>query len=95
MALADLTLSQEIKPDVDTAMALADTYSGMHEAEKALQSYDTAISLAPKDARAYLGRGDIYADRGDFGSAIKDHTRAMSLSPKWSIPCNTAVSRTL
>jgi tetratricopeptide (TPR) repeat protein len=41
------------------------------------------LRLYPKDERAYFHRGTAYAKKGDYGRAIKNYTKALSLDPIW------------
>lgn len=45
-------------------------------------TYDKAIELNPKDAKAYYSRGDAYTDKGDYDKAIKDYDKAIELNPE-------------
>jgi len=47
----------------------------------AVADYTTAISLDPKFARAYEGRGEVYELKGDLDRAILDYDQAIRLDP--------------
>jgi Flp pilus assembly protein TadD len=44
--------------------------------EKAIQNYNQAIELNPKDADAFIDRGVAYADLKQFEKAIQDYNQA-------------------
>lgn len=48
----------------------------------ALDDFNKAIQLDPKDAAAYAGRGKVFLRQKDFQSAIGDFNEALQLSPK-------------
>jgi tetratricopeptide (TPR) repeat protein len=59
----------------------------------ALAYYTEAISLTPHNPVAYASRGAIYAERGDFASAITDYDVAIELRPDQPIAyANRAVA---
>lgn len=45
-------------------------YSG--EPEQALDDYSTALKLDPNEILARMGRGQVYAECGEYGRAIDD-----------------------
>jgi tetratricopeptide (TPR) repeat protein len=47
--------------------------------EKAVADASTAIRLQPKNAEAFILRGDGYHSKGDYLSAASDYRRALSL----------------
>ena len=47
----------------------------------AIQDYDNAIKLDPKNAKAFANRGFAYSSKKDFKSAIDDFTEAIKLDP--------------
>jgi tetratricopeptide (TPR) repeat protein len=49
--------------------------------DSALRDATNAIRCDPKEARNYLGRGMIYAARGEFEKAYADYTTAIQLQP--------------
>ncbi len=57
------------------------------EYDRALADANKSMELAPGDAVALRGRGDIYVARGkkaqgDFDAAIADYTEAIRLDPR-------------
>ena len=56
------------------------TSKGDHD--RAIQDYDQAIQLDPKNAASYLKRGDAYESKGDHDRAIQDYDQAIQLDPK-------------
>lgn len=53
----------------------------INQPEKALENYNTVISLAPNMARPYISRGKIYFDRGEFDKSIADYSKSIELEP--------------
>ena len=61
------------------------TYDILGEHRRAIEDYDTAISLDPSDAIAYTSRGLAYTNLGEFRRAIEDYDTAISLDPNDTI----------
>jgi Tfp pilus assembly protein PilF len=59
--------------------ALAHVAQG--DKQHALEDYNTAVKLAPKNAQPYYYRGVFYAQT-DFEAALKDFDTALSIDPK-------------
>src|SRR4051812_14047550 len=55
---------------------------GRDDAAMDPHAYDEAIRLHPKDARAYLDRGDAWSSKGDQDRAIADFDEAIRLEPR-------------
>ena len=53
---------------------LGDTVSAYNDA-------NTAVRLTPKDARRYVGRGDLLYASGNYEAAMKDYRKALDLNP--------------
>jgi Tfp pilus assembly protein PilF len=47
-----------------------------------LQRWSAAVDKDPKDATAYLHRGDAYMTNQDYEHAIEDYTKAIKLNPE-------------
>ena len=58
-------------------------YSAVHDYDRAIADYTTAIELKPDYAEAYNDRGFAYYLKGDFDRAIADYTRAIELRPNY------------
>jgi tetratricopeptide (TPR) repeat protein len=50
--------------------------------ESALQDFNEAIRIDPKNAQAWTNRGEAYQRKKDYQKAISDHTEAIRLDPK-------------
>ncbi len=50
--------------------------------EMALNDFDEAIRIDPKNATTYTSRGNLYGDKGDNDKAIADYNAALKLDPK-------------
>jgi tetratricopeptide (TPR) repeat protein len=57
-------------------------YAKLKQFEKAIQDYDQAIELNPKDFNAFNNRGPAYAKLKQFEKAIQDYNQAIELNPK-------------
>lgn len=57
-------------------------YERLAEPEKALDDYNTAISLDPKLASAYCNRASYYQSVGRHDDSIADCTRAIEEEPQ-------------
>ncbi len=57
------------------------TYGEKGELEKAIDDFNAAISLDPKNALAYRNRGNVFNIKGDSKKAIEDLTKAIDLNP--------------
>jgi hypothetical protein len=58
-------------------------FSGVHDYDRAIADYSTAIQLKPDYAEAYNDRGFAYYLKGDAERAIADYTRAIALRPNY------------
>ena len=54
-------------------------FSGVHQYDRAIADYTTAIQLKPDYAEAYNDRGFAYYLTGDAERAIADYTRAIEI----------------
>lgn len=50
--------------------------------DEVIDKLSEAIRARPGDAKAYMDRGDAWADRGEFAKAIADYTEVIRLDPK-------------
>jgi tetratricopeptide (TPR) repeat protein len=49
--------------------------------DMAIEAFTSAIALDPNYAHAYIGRGNAYADKGQYDRAIEDFNKAIALNP--------------
>lgn len=54
------------------------------KAREAIQHFDQAIRLNPRDAEAYTNRGIAWRAKGDPSGAIADLDKAIKLDPKYA-----------
>jgi tetratricopeptide (TPR) repeat protein len=64
-------------------------FSGVHQYDRAIADYTTAIQLKPDYAEAYNDRGFAYYLKGDTERAIADYTRAIELRPTYAKAYNS------
>jgi len=58
-------------------------FAGVHQYDRAIADYTTAIQLKPDYAEAYNDRGFAYYLKGEAERAIADYTRAIELRPDY------------
>jgi tetratricopeptide (TPR) repeat protein len=58
-------------------------FSSVHDYDRAIADYNSAIRLNPDYAEAYNDRGFAYYLKGDAERAIADYTRAIELRPNY------------
>ena len=59
-------------------------YDDKGEHDRAIEDYDKAIALNPKNANAYYNRGNAYYNMSEYDRAIKDYDNAIALDPKYA-----------
>src|SRR6202008_2326856 len=52
--------------------------------EEAEQQYQLAAQIAPDDARAFAGLGNVYVDQGKFAAAVDAYQKAIKLKPDYN-----------
>lgn len=77
------TLATTSSGDAQFYLRRGEDFSGIHQYDKAIADYTTAIELKPDYAEAYNDRGFAYFLTGDFERAIRDYTRAIELRPNY------------
>ena len=70
-------------PDAEFYLKRGEELSGIHEYDRAIGDYSTAIQLKPDYAEAYNDRGFAYYLKGNAERAIADYTRAIELRPNY------------
>lgn len=58
------------------------------EYDEAIYELGEAIKLAPRDATAYAGRGDVWYRKEQYGKAIADYDEALKLDPNDALTYN-------
>jgi Tfp pilus assembly protein PilF len=61
----------------------AEAYFALGEKERALADYNSAIELAPENAKLYYNRALFYAAQADSETALRDLNAALSINPKF------------
>src|SRR6185312_4996999 len=56
--------------------------------DRAIQDYDHAIAINPKDADAFNNRGTTYRAKGQYDLAIQDYDQALRLTPNSAMALN-------
>src|SRR5829696_8032903 len=52
--------------------------------DEAEQQYQLATRIAPDDARAFAGLGNVYVDQGKFGQAVDAYQKALKVKPDYN-----------
>ena len=79
-------------PDVWFLLGMYAERSG--DSERALQNYERAIEVGPKDYRPFLNIGNVHFQEGDYAEAIRDYTAARQRAPEMAeIHYNLAIAR--
>lgn len=70
---------------IDAHIVLGRVYAAAGQNQEALNSFDRAVALAPKEGGVYWWRGRFYRDAlGDYGRALEDFDRAIDFDPAQS-----------
>ena len=59
----------------------ANSFLERSEFDSAVDQCSLIISIDPDNARAYMGRGNVYYWKGEYDLAISDHTAAINVDP--------------
>jgi tetratricopeptide (TPR) repeat protein len=60
----------------------ADAYFAQGDQQRALDDYNEAVKLAPRNAKVYYNRGVLYAAQANGAAALRDFDTALSINPK-------------
>jgi tetratricopeptide (TPR) repeat protein len=75
------------KPPVrqqDNIIARANAARSASKTQEAEEQYQLAARIAPDDARAFAGLGNVYVDQGRFAEAVKAYQQAIKVKPDYS-----------
>src|SRR6201988_1188496 len=72
------------KQDAIIARANAARSAPKPRYEEAEQQYQLAAEIAPDDARAFAGLGNVYVDQGKFAEAVDSYQKAIKLKPDYN-----------
>jgi tetratricopeptide (TPR) repeat protein len=61
----------------------AEAYIAQGDKERALADYNSAIELAPENAKLYYNRALFYAAQADGQAALRDFNTGLSINPKF------------
>ena len=70
------------------------THNALGQMEKAIQDFNQAQKLNPKDPEVYYSRGMAHRRLGKNDQAVADYTEAIKLDPKNAEPITTGPTRT-
>ena len=63
-------------------------FGAIGDAQKAIEQYDAATNLNPRDAMTYVNRGNAKADLGNTDEAIADYDAAIEVNPQCAAAYN-------
>ncbi len=72
---------KRLPADVDIRLQLARTYRGFGYLDRALEEFETVLDMDPNRKMVYNDLGYLFAERGDFTSAIKYIDKYQELAP--------------
>lgn len=75
------------KPPVrqqDKIIARANAARSASKPNEAEEQYKLAAKIAPDDARAFAGLGNVYVDQGRFADAVTNYEQAIKLKPDYN-----------
>jgi Flp pilus assembly protein TadD len=64
-------------------------YNKMGLFDRAIEDFDKAIELAPRDGEAYSNRGMVFGKIGQFDRAVEDLEKAIALNPSSAAAYNS------
>jgi tetratricopeptide (TPR) repeat protein len=70
--------------DVEVEVEWLNTYHKLNQYEEAIEDYNKAIELNPKNAEAYNNRGNAHSELNKHEEAIEDFNKAIELDPKYA-----------
>src|ERR1041385_7012053 len=82
-----------VKPDKKTPVRQQDSIIAQANAarsapkpryDEAEQQYQLAAQIAPDDARAFAGLGNVYVDQGKFAQAVTAYQKAIKVKPDYN-----------
>jgi Flp pilus assembly protein TadD len=88
---AETAFSRSVELDHTNAGALAilaQTRSSLGKNDLAIQDYQKAIELSPRDPHLYVGLGTIYERSGDWQRAEENYQKTLSLQPENPLAAN-------
>jgi tetratricopeptide (TPR) repeat protein len=68
----------------DKIIARANAARSASKPSEAEEQYKLATKIAPDDARAFAGLGNVYVDQGRFGEAVTAYQQAIRVKPDYS-----------
>lgn len=82
LGLVGAVTFQDLRHQKAARLALdAEKLAGDDKPDLALKKYGEAIALNPKLLDAYVGRAQLYGQKGRYGKALADLARALELDP--------------
>ncbi|MEM4781989.1 MAG: tetratricopeptide repeat protein [Halalkalicoccus sp.] len=81
-AVERLTRILEEGDDVRVLCLRSRAYLAAGRCERALEDADRAIEIDPENADAHIDRGNVFAERGDYGAATEAYDRAVEIDPE-------------
>lgn len=82
-AMADYNKALEINPTHESHFNKGILYSQMGQPDKAMEEYNTVISMKPDFADVYTNRGNLYYQSGQIELAMADYNHSISLNSEY------------
>lgn len=88
LAMKSAQRAYDIKKCWQTAVGVALVYKGQGDIEQAVEYYEEAGALDPKDASVYLDIGDTYLEISNYSEGAKEYKKAINIDSNnsWAIP---------
>jgi tetratricopeptide (TPR) repeat protein len=67
--------------EIGARLRLAEVLSWMKKFDESVAEYDKVIALAPKTAKAYLGKGEVLEWQGKYKPAIRVYEAGLQAAP--------------
>ena len=58
-------------------------YRSKGEVKRAIEDFDLALEIDPRQARIYVNRGLAYRDKGDLDQAVADFSKAIEIDSQY------------
>ena len=79
-AITDYTKALALDTDFPAArLERGQLFASLHRYDEAMADYDETIREMPSSDQAYVSRGIVWRELGDFDSSLADLTKALTL----------------
>ena len=85
MVVVAASCAGEAKQAAQDLLSGGNSWSAKKEYDKAIQDFDEAIRLDPKNARAFNNRGSAWSGKQEYDKAIQDFDEAIRLDHRYAL----------